>query len=97
MARAILKRTKVLFMDEATARLDASGRSNTSVLTRSQRRLRHRRAYRENHPRVRLKFVYDVMTLMDCYREFADSTIVTIAHRLRTVVDYNRVMLLDNG
>jgi len=24
-------------------------------------------------------------------REFADSTIITIAHRLRTVIDYDRV------
>ncbi|KAH9050918.1 ATP-binding cassette transporter [Lactarius deliciosus] len=29
--------------------------------------------------------------------EFAESTILTIAHRLRTVIDYNRVMLLEEG
>lgn len=29
--------------------------------------------------------------LIFCSREFSDSTIITIAHRLRTVVDYNRV------
>ena len=31
------------------------------------------------------------------YSEFAESTILTIAHRLRTVIDYNRVMLLEDG
>ena len=31
------------------------------------------------------------------HSEFAESTILTIAHRLRTVIDYNRVMLLEDG
>ncbi|KAI6116284.1 ABC transporter type 1, transmembrane domain-containing protein [Pisolithus sp. B1] len=30
-------------------------------------------------------------------QEFATSTILTIAHRLRTVIDYDRVMILDTG
>lgn len=30
-------------------------------------------------------------SLCGFFSEFADSTIMTIAHRLRTVVDYNRV------
>ena len=29
--------------------------------------------------------------LIPSAREFADSTILTIAHRLRTVIDYDRV------
>ncbi|KAG8964201.1 hypothetical protein FRC03_002096 [Tulasnella sp. 419] len=64
MARAILKRSKVLLMDEATASVD---------------------------------YATDELISRTIRQEFAESTIITIAHRLRTVIDYDKVMLLDQG
>ncbi|KAJ7126325.1 P-loop containing nucleoside triphosphate hydrolase protein [Mycena epipterygia] len=63
MARAILKRSKILVMDESCS----------------------------------VDYATDELISKTIRREFAESTILTIAHRLRTVIDYDRVMLLDQG
>ncbi|KAF7308067.1 Multidrug resistance-associated ABC transporter protein [Mycena kentingensis (nom. inval.)] len=64
MARAILKRSKILLMDEATASVD---------------------------------YATDALIGSTIREEFKDSTIITIAHRLRTVIDYDKIMLLEEG
>ncbi|XP_066020153.1 ATP-binding cassette sub-family C member 4-like [Pocillopora verrucosa] len=64
LARALVQKSKIIVMDEATANVD---------------------------------FKTDRLIQQVIRHKFKDSTVLTIAHRLNTIMDYDKVLVLDGG
>ncbi|KAK9763135.1 Transporter of the ATP-binding cassette (ABC) [Basidiobolus ranarum] len=64
LGRALLKRSKLIILDEATASVD---------------------------------FETDTKIQATIQNELVDSTVLCIAHRLRTIIDYDKIIVMDHG
>jgi len=64
IARAIIRKSKIIIMDEATANIDIK----TEVKIQNA-----------------LQYVLD------------NSTVITVAHRIKTIINYDKILVMDNG
>jgi ABC-type multidrug transport system fused ATPase/permease subunit len=81
LARAILRRTNIVIMDEATSQIDTHLDDEVCSLV----------DYCASPSQLHSQIQHTMRT------ELVGAIVVTIAHRLRTIIDYDRILVLDNG
>ena len=64
ICRAILRKSKIIVMDEATANIDMT----------TEEKIQNALQYALN-----------------------DATVITVAHRIKTIINYNKILVLNNG
>ncbi len=85
LARALLRKSKILVLDEATA--------GKSFITFFLIVYSFKLCFTESA----VDMETDDLIQETIRKEFSESTIVTIAHRLNTIIDYNRVIVMNAG
>lgn len=87
IARALLRPSKVLCIDEATASIDHETERAISEVSQ--------------FPGITLlRYLFLILIVYYAQAiasEFASSTVLTVAHRIQTIMHCDRVLLLDNG
>lgn len=83
LSRAILRGTNVIIMDEATSQIDAQLDENVCAF---------------------LDILGSTLMYVTCSQiqktireELGGAIVITIAHRLKTIIDYDRILVLDDG
>jgi ABC-type multidrug transport system fused ATPase/permease subunit len=84
LARATLRRTNIIILDEATSQIDSNLDDQVCYLSLG---------------------LFDCFSSFDIFQkiqrtireELANAIVITIAHRLKTVMDYDRILVLDEG
>ena len=90
LARALLRKTKILILDEATASVDL----DTDDLIQGKFYLHFTKKYILFRNFSFHDFFFFLATIRE---EFSDCTVLTIAHRLNTILDSSRIMVMSDG
>lgn len=85
LARALLRKTKVLILDEATAAVDLETDDLIQV------------NFYINGIFYKILITFSLNSQRTIRTEFKDCTVLTIAHRLNTIMDSDKIIVLDKG
>ncbi|CAG5933712.1 unnamed protein product [Menidia menidia] len=91
LARAVLRKNRILIIDEATANVDPRYSRQEKTSRECETTLRCSGGFNCGCCRT------DELIQKTIREKFRDCTVLTIAHRLNTIIDSDRILVLDAG